>query len=155
MPKGIYIRTKPSGFKKGHIGHGKGIPRTEELKQKVSNSLKGHPVSESSREKMRLAKIGNKCHLGHKQSEITKQKLSAHFWKGGRRVADARKYHKRRQLGFIPLNQPFEGSDAHHIDKEHVIYIPTKIHVAHKHALNKPDTMIEINRIAKTYLEKS
>ena len=34
----------------------------------------------------------------------------------------------RRQLGFIPLNEPFPGSVAHHIDNEHVLYIPEDIH---------------------------
>lgn len=35
---------------------------------------------------------------------------------------------KHRELGFIPINAWFEGSESHHIDKEHVIYIPEEIH---------------------------
>ena len=36
--------------------------------------------------------------------------------------------HKRRGLGFIPLNEKFPDSEAHHINKTHVIYIPRGLH---------------------------
>jgi len=60
---------------------------------------------------------------------------------------------RKRQLGFNPINDCFNGSDAHHINKTDVIYIPTALHEAHYgHRLDRPKTMIEINRIAFQYL---
>lgn len=46
----------------------------------------------------------------------------------GGKASNCKHTAKRKQLGFIPLNSWFEGSDAHHIDKDRVIYIPKKIH---------------------------
>ena len=59
---------------------------------------------------------------------------------------------KRRSLGFVPLNEPFEGAEAHHIDKIYVIYIPEDIHhsIAHNVFTNK--NMDEINAVAFNYL---
>jgi len=37
-------------------------------------------------------------------------------------------YKQRRNLGLIPLNEPFKNSVGHHIDKNHVIYIPKELH---------------------------
>ena len=57
---------------------------------------------------------------------------------------------KRRQLDFIPLNQKFENSEAHHIDKEHVIYIPKKLHHSISHNVFTGKNMdILFNKIIK------
>jgi len=34
-----------------------------------------------------------------------------------------------RKLGFIPINEPFENSHAHHLDNKYVMYIPKDIHI--------------------------
>ncbi len=61
--------------------------------------------------------------------------------------------HKRnRNLGFEPLNNHFLGSHGHHINKTQIIYISEELHKMHPHDLNKPKTMIEINRLAFEYL---
>jgi len=36
---------------------------------------------------------------------------------------------REKGLGFIPLNKPFPGSVAHHVDNQHVVHIPELIHI--------------------------
>ena len=60
---------------------------------------------------------------------------------------------KRRSLGFIPLNEWFEGSEGHHIDKERVIYIPKEYHRSVWHNVWTGENMDEINAVAFNYLE--
>jgi len=50
-----------------------------------------------------------------------------------------------RKLGFIPLNQPFESSEGHHIDKNFVVYIPKKLHGSISHNIQTGKGMTEIN----------
>jgi len=46
----------------------------------------------------------------------------------GRLRRKRRKLKRERQLGFIPINEKFEGSVAHHLDDKYVIYILEDIH---------------------------
>lgn len=48
-------------------------------------------------------------------------------------------------MGFIPLNEPFEGSVRHHIDKEHIVYIPEELHTSVHHNVRTGKGMVEIN----------
>jgi hypothetical protein len=66
--------------------------------------------------------------------------------RGGRREA------KRRTLGFIPLNIPFEGSEGHHVDKERVVYIPKDLHRSMRHNVWNGFGMEQINVLAMNYL---
>jgi hypothetical protein len=61
---------------------------------------------------------------------------------------------KRRTLDFVPLNRPFNGCEAHHIDKERIIYIPKALHrsIAHNVWTNK--NMGKINAEAFNFLFK-
>lgn len=59
---------------------------------------------------------------------------------------------KRKKMGFIQLNEWFIGSHAHHINKDEVVYIPEQIHRDHPHSLKKPETMIDINKIAEKFI---
>ena len=59
---------------------------------------------------------------------------------------------RKRNMGFIPLNYHLPNHDGHHIDNEYVIYIPHDIHTSIYHNHNKPNTMVEINKIAFKYL---
>jgi hypothetical protein len=54
---------------------------------------------------------------------------------------------KRRKLGFILINEPFEGSEAHHLDKETVFYIPKIANEKIKHNVWTGQGMNEINAI--------
>ena len=59
---------------------------------------------------------------------------------------------KRRKLGFVPLNKPFEGSDAHHICLTFVIYIPREMHRSIYHNVWTGKNMVLINNLAFDYL---
>lgn len=60
---------------------------------------------------------------------------------------------KRRQFGFIPLNNCSNGVVGHHIDKERVIYIPTEMHIGNHHSVIKDFNMDVINTLAFNWLE--
>ena len=62
---------------------------------------------------------------------------------------------KRRSLGFVPLNSFFEGSEAHHINKKEVIFIPKSLHQSLYHNLETGENMEVINSLALNYLKKS
>lgn len=57
-----------------------------------------------------------------------------------------------RGLEFTPLNQPFENSHGHHIDKKYVIFIPRDLHRSIYHSQKKPETMKRINDLAYKWL---
>jgi len=59
---------------------------------------------------------------------------------------------RQRKLGFEPINDRFPNSEGHHINSTQVIYIPVFIHKSHKHCLDNPESMIEINKLAFRYL---
>lgn len=100
MPRGIYIITEKhkkniskalkgkhnspkTEFKKGSISKRKGIKISEEIKQKISNSLKGEKspfwgkhLSEETRKKISIAMKGKKNGLGYKHTEEERKKIS-------------------------------------------------------------------------------
>lgn len=59
---------------------------------------------------------------------------------------------KRRALGFIPLNKPFLGCDGHHVDKEHVVYVPHVLHKSVPHDIWTGRNMAEINAAVGNWL---
>jgi hypothetical protein len=59
---------------------------------------------------------------------------------------------KRRNLGSIPFNKYFVGSEAHHIDKDHIVYIPKELHTSIWHCLETGKGMFEINAKAFEWL---
>lgn len=59
---------------------------------------------------------------------------------------------KRRLLGFNPLNSPFLGCDAHHINKDDVIYMPIALHHSIWHNQYTGRGMAEMNALAGQYL---
>jgi len=73
------------------------------------------------------------------------------------RKINAKKAHvknksKRRALGFVPLNKPFDGADAHHVSKEYVVYIPRDLHKSVSHNIWTGKNMEQINLLALGYL---
>jgi len=75
-----------------------------------------------------------------------------HSLKG--RVRDKKIKAKRRALGFIPLNEPFPNCEAHHINLEHIIYIPKELHQSIKHNIWTGENINKINLLAIDFLIK-
>ena len=67
-------------------------------------------------------------------------------------IAKKHNFKRKRRLGFVPLNKPFEGSDAHHICLTFVIYIPREIHKSIYHNVWTGKNMDKINALAFDYL---
>lgn len=61
---------------------------------------------------------------------------------------------RKRNLGYIPLNVPFVDSQAHHIDKDHVVYIPSELHRSISHSVLTSKNMKEINKLVLDYFKK-
>jgi len=59
---------------------------------------------------------------------------------------------RNRNLGFNPLNMWFENSNAHHINKEDVIYIPKSCHFYGGHSVLRNRNMEPINTVAFFFL---
>lgn len=69
------------------------------------------------------------------------------------RTVRLRSAHKRRDnMGFNPLNEWFEGSHAHHINKIDIIYIPNKWNRLVYHNIYTQKNMEIINTIAFFFL---
>lgn len=66
-----------------------------------------------------------------------------------------KQYARRRGLGFIAVNNTFEGADAHHIDKVHVAYIPEQLHLSISHNVWTGCNMEKINAKVFEWLEKT
>ena len=58
-----------------------------------------------------------------------------------------------REMGTVPLNEAFTGCQGHHVDKDHVIYIPKELHKAVWHNHKKPETLETLNIAAFTFME--
>lgn len=59
---------------------------------------------------------------------------------------------KRRTLGFNPLNSPFPGCEAHHINPLDVIHMPKVLHRSIYHNQNTGQGMAQMNALAGQYL---
>ena len=106
-------------------------------------------------------------HIG-REKQYSKQYRKTHFEE---RKALARKWrinnpekaaeisrregHRRqRNLGFIPLNNYFKGSAAHHLDRNYIVYIPEEVHRSIYHCLETGVGMEEINKFAMDFAKK-
>lgn len=93
----------------------------------------------------------NKEYYNELHKKYKKKWMSEHPEKT--REMNAKQYSKRRKLGFVPLNNDFKGSHAHHIDKIHVVYIPMKLHMSVFHNVWTGEGMEEINDKVFEWLE--
>lgn len=132
-----------------------GKRRHDSVKRKISETRKqrfkegkilhhflGKHLSDEHKKKLLLANKGKRWSEEQKLNRCGEKNPR---WNGGGKLSRARANHKRRLLGFIRLNNSFDGADAHHIDKEHVIFIPNQLHRSVHHSLDKPETMECIN----------
>jgi hypothetical protein len=97
------------------------------------------PAGKQSQAKYDKSEKGKKRHNRYNQTLIGKQ-------------ANIKKSFKRRDLGFIPLNDYFEGAEGHHISQNFVIYIPQEIHQSIAHNIWSGRNMDAINKLAMEWL---
>jgi hypothetical protein len=151
VPTGIYVRTEEC----------KKILRKAKKGNSNGKGNKGKPFSEEHKEKIRKAMEGNINGKGSegkhypKKSEVAKGKIGENSpnWKGGKKLALARVEAKRRNLGFIPWNSYYEGSEFHHMDKVgNGVYMPKEVHQGIYHNQFTGQGMDEMNALAMNYL---
>ena len=103
---------------------------------------KGKPMSDKTRAKLSVAMIGKRAGF-----------LSP-LWKGGPETWIRKANAKRRTFGFVPLNEPFAGSEAHHVDPEQAIYVPKELHRSIYHNQHTGQGMAQMNAIVYNFLFK-
>jgi hypothetical protein len=91
-----------------------------------------------------------KYYLGHREEILAQNRK----WKKEHRGQVQSYKAQRRKLGFVPFNQPFENSEAHHIDFVHVIYIPYKLHHSIYHNIWTGKGMLEMSDKVFRWLEE-
>ncbi len=123
-------------------------------RESVKRYHKNHWATDTEYREKR--KISRKSKLLH-NTEFKERRKSLHRiiakTPKGKETRKRATHKRRRSLGFDPINDYFTNSNAHHINKTDVIYIPKSLHLAHSgHCLDKPETMHEINKAAFEYL---
>ena len=138
--------------REGHLG----IHPSEATKQKMSKAGLGRHTSDETKQKQRKSHLGkhptelHKQHIRDNRADNSREKNG--MYKGGPEKARARAEEKRRGFGFIPLNEKFPGADAHHLDKELVLYIPKVLHRSVPHNMFTGKGMEEINNLVCEYV---
>jgi len=116
-----------------------------------------------NREELRERRI--KRYINNKEQEL-KQKKEYYISNKEKILECQKRYmqtnmgkiaHKRhdahhRQLGFTPLNKPFEDCEGHHISENFVIYIPKIIHKSIIHNIWNWKNMNIINKLAIEFI---
>lgn len=117
-------------------GKGKAIARKYQVK--YSKTEKGRRANRKGAAKYQRTDRGKVAHRTFLQTEKGKVITKKH---GA----------KRRSLGFVELNEPFHGSEGHHITKMFVIYLPKEMHQSIWHNVFTGKNMDEINDLAIDY----
>ena len=159
-------KAKISASEKGKVTWNKGIPRTDAEKAKIAAGQVGHVMPESVR--LALLKANLDRHdsaetsarrsagqMGHSVSPEARAKLSVARWKGGRAVSARKDHAKRKNLGFVPINQPFAGCEGHHLDHDYAVYIPKVLHHSVPHNVWTGRNMEQINSLALQWLAQN
>jgi len=141
-----------------HPRYGKEV--SQEQRDKASASMTGKMVGEKhpmfgKHHTKKARKAMSEGHKGKYVSLKTRKRMSKSRtgenngrWRGGYELRRERSTRKRRHLGYEPLNEWSEGLVGHHIDKEHVIFIPEDMHSKYRHALKDKESMKVINDLA-------
>lgn len=163
--KGKYIGEKHAMYGRHHSVESrrkiseskKGSHHTPQTLQKMADSHKGDKnpffgkcLSEEHKKRLseNHADFSGEKHpfFGKHHSEETKQAISKINWKGGTKLSNGRSCAKRKEFGFVPLNEPEEdGYIAHHLDREYVFFIPEELHKSVYHSVTKDINMDTIN----------
>lgn len=135
---------------------------------------KKNPEKFKAYEKHRYALNIEKEKLRHKKrykENIEKEKIRAKIWRDSNKekkkemnkkwlktpngkISRAKTHARRdRELGFNPLNNYFENSNAHHLDKINIIHIPNKLHKSYQHSQKDNKSMKQINIKAWDFME--
>ena len=91
-----------------------------------------------------------------KNIEKIKEKTKKWYLENYKKVKEASKRcnaRRKRDFGFIPLNEYFLGAEGHHINYNYIVYIPAKMHHSVWHSLTSGKGMGKINKKAFKFLK--
>ena len=74
-----------------------------------------------------------------------KREQKREYYKNHKEKYFEKRDRRNRVLGFLPINEPFEGSEGHHMTTEIVVYIPAGLHRSVFHNVFTGVGMDEIN----------
>ena len=98
--------------------------------------------------------VSNRASVKYSQTDKGKERTKR-FWHSENGKALRRKVNaERRELGSIELNKPFDGSEGHHMDTEHIMHIPKEVHKSIWHNVWTGQGMKEINSISFQYISE-
>lgn len=122
--------------------------RKKKYRQKNIDRIKKHDKEyhENNKDKRKKYLADNKGKI----AEYHKKYILTDACKKTRAKSKAK---RKRELGYVPLNNIFPGCHGHHVDTNYVIHIPAEMHKSINHQQNKPETMIEINKLAFGFLQ--
>lgn len=152
------------GIKGEQVAWNKGIPCSEETKKKLSEIRKQQIVSGNITpwNKGNYTNVCERC--GRTYPTVACKVNTTRFcsractWNGGKKATWARSHSKRdRELGYVPLNEwevNTPGFVGHHLDREHVLFIPEELHKKVWHMQRDQASMDRINELVmKWYAE--
>jgi len=85
----------------------------------------------------------------HKESSKEKVRGKNHYrYCGGKKISRRKQNYKRKGLGYIPINEYFEGSEGHHLNIICVLFIPKTLHKMLRHNVWNGHNMEEMNDLA-------
>ena len=130
-----------------------GLRYRESHKEEISERSRKYYHSEYY--KIHQEEIKERCLRYYKENVENCKRKAREYLQTPNGKASMRKHAaKRRSLGFIPLNNPFENSHGHHVDLNHVIYIPINLHQNTYHNIWTGENMSTINEKAFEFLEE-
>jgi hypothetical protein len=91
---------------------------------------------------------------GHRKEAVETSRQWAKNHPEQRKIAHSKSKAVRRTLGFIPVNLPFPGCEAHHLDHDRIVYIPSESHKSISHNGTTGRGMAQMNAIAYNFLFK-
>jgi len=119
--------------------HHKGFKHTEEAKMKVSMANKGKISCWKGKH------LSKEHIFKRSQSRIGTPAWNKGIILVGKEISSIRHTAKRRCLGKDTLNSYIKDYEGHHIDREHIVFIPRWLHRSIWHCQSKPNTMEKIN----------
>lgn len=72
----------------------------------------------------------------------------------GKKTQAKCKAKRKKNMGYVPLNDWFLGCEGHHINNLHVINIPAEMHKGVWHRQGDVKSMFKINELAINFLNE-
>lgn len=145
----IWIKEHPGYSKKWVEEHPESRERTVKKYSLSHKEQRNKNSTEWNKEHIERVRETQRIWWKSPNGKLSEKKYRASL-KG--KIVRKRRMNKRyRELGFVPLNEwefGKDGFEGHHLDREHVLYIPKELHEATRHDVFSGKNMDIINEKA-------